>query len=125
MFKKEIYIMSYHLKIVMQSFEPNSLTKSEESISKVKLGIEKITKKVLSISTSSLPIKIKKWTVLRSPHIDKKSREQFEMREFQKVFTIKFSSAKEMNIFLKSLIHSEFYSTGLRLALKNQSYLIF
>ena len=28
-----------------------------------------------------LPKKIKKFTVIRSPHIDKKSREQFEMRQ--------------------------------------------
>ena len=27
-----------------------------------------------------LPTSISKWTVLRSPHVDKKSREQFEMR---------------------------------------------
>ncbi|MDP7328197.1 MAG: 30S ribosomal protein S10, partial [Prochlorococcaceae cyanobacterium ETNP7_MAG_30] len=27
-----------------------------------------------------LPTKIEKYTVLRSPHIDKKSREQFEIR---------------------------------------------
>ena len=28
-----------------------------------------------------LPTEINKWTVLRSPHVDKKSREQFEVRE--------------------------------------------
>ena len=27
-----------------------------------------------------LPVKMERWTVLRSPHIDKKSREQFELR---------------------------------------------
>jgi small subunit ribosomal protein S10 len=27
-----------------------------------------------------LPMKIERWTVLRSPHVDKKSREQFELR---------------------------------------------
>ncbi len=27
-----------------------------------------------------LPTKISRWTVLRSPHVDKKSREQFEIR---------------------------------------------
>jgi len=27
-----------------------------------------------------LPTSINKWTVLRSPHVDKKSREQFEVR---------------------------------------------
>ena len=35
-----------------------------------------------------LPTKIEKFTVLRSPHIDKKSREQFEMRTHKRVIDI-------------------------------------
>ena len=35
-----------------------------------------------------LPVKIERWTVLRSPHIDKKSREQFEMRTHKRVIDI-------------------------------------
>ena len=35
-----------------------------------------------------LPTKRQLWTVLRSPHIDKKSREQFEMRTHKRVIDI-------------------------------------
>ena len=35
-----------------------------------------------------LPNKIEKYTVLRSPHIDKKSREQFEMRTHKRLMDI-------------------------------------
>lgn len=35
-----------------------------------------------------LPTQIKKFTVNRSPHIDKKSREQFEMRTHKRVIDI-------------------------------------
>ena len=35
-----------------------------------------------------LPTKIQKYTVLRGPHIDKKSREQFEMRTHRRVLDI-------------------------------------
>jgi len=35
-----------------------------------------------------LPTKIEKFTVLRSPHIDKKSREQFEMRTHRRLLDI-------------------------------------
>jgi small subunit ribosomal protein S10 len=35
-----------------------------------------------------LPTKINKFTVLRSPHIDKKSREQFEMRTHKRLLDI-------------------------------------
>lgn len=35
-----------------------------------------------------LPTKIEKYTVLRSPHIDKKSREQFEIRTHKRLIDI-------------------------------------
>ena len=35
-----------------------------------------------------LPTHIKKYTVLRSPHVDKKSREQFEMRVHKRLVDI-------------------------------------
>ncbi|EKE09119.1 MAG: 30S ribosomal protein S10 [uncultured bacterium] len=35
-----------------------------------------------------LPTDIEKYTVLRSPHIDKKSREQFEMRTHKRLLDI-------------------------------------
>jgi small subunit ribosomal protein S10 len=35
-----------------------------------------------------LPTEITKYTVLRSPHIDKKSREQFEMRTHKRLIDI-------------------------------------
>jgi len=35
-----------------------------------------------------LPTKISRWTVLRSPHIDKNSREQFEIREHKRLLEI-------------------------------------
>ena len=35
-----------------------------------------------------LPTKLRKYTVLRSPHVDKKSREQFEMRRYKRLIDI-------------------------------------
>ena len=35
-----------------------------------------------------LPTRIEKFTVLRSPHVDKKSREQFEMRTHKRLIDI-------------------------------------
>lgn len=35
-----------------------------------------------------LPTRIERYTVLRSPHVDKKSREQFEMRTHRRVIDI-------------------------------------
>ena len=35
-----------------------------------------------------LPTTINRWTVLRSPHVDKKSREQFEIRTHKRLLDI-------------------------------------
>jgi small subunit ribosomal protein S10 len=35
-----------------------------------------------------LPTKRERWTVLKSPHIDKKSREQFELRTHKRLIDI-------------------------------------
>ena len=40
------------------------------------------------IGPSPLPTKINRWTVLRSPHVDKKSREQFEIRTHKRLMDI-------------------------------------
>jgi small subunit ribosomal protein S10 len=42
-------------------------------------------------SIVSLPIKKQRFTVLRSPHVDKKSREHFEMRSYSKLLKISFN----------------------------------
>ena len=43
-----------------------------------------------------LPTRINKYTVLRSPHVDKKSREQFEIRIHKRLIDITRSSAQTM-----------------------------
>lgn len=35
-----------------------------------------------------LPVRISRYTVLRSPHVNKKSREQFEIRRFKRLLDI-------------------------------------
>lgn len=55
----------------------------------------------------SLPRFQKKWTILRSPHIDKKSREQFEWTRCKDKIHI-FSTQRAVTLYLLSLLrHSE------------------
>ena len=42
----------------------------------------------LVVGPIPLPTRINRYTVLRSPHIDKKSREQFEMRTHKRIIDI-------------------------------------
>ncbi len=48
-----------------------------------------------------LPTKINKYTVLRSPHVNKKSREQFEMRTHKRLIDILEPSSKVMDALMK------------------------
>jgi small subunit ribosomal protein S10 len=48
-----------------------------------------------------LPRKIERWTVLRSPHIDKKSREQFELRTHKRLLDINDSRPQTMDALTK------------------------
>jgi small subunit ribosomal protein S10 len=41
-------------------------------------------------SFTNLPLKTKKITLLKSPHVHKKSREQFEIQKVKKLITIKY-----------------------------------
>jgi len=48
-----------------------------------------------------LPVKMERWTVLRSPHIDKKSREQFELRTHKRLLDINDSRPQTMDALTK------------------------
>ena len=48
-----------------------------------------------------LPTIINRWTVLRSPHVDKKSREQFELKTHKRVIDILDSRAQTVDALTK------------------------
>ena len=48
-----------------------------------------------------LPTRVERFTVLRSPHIDKKSREQFEIRTHKRLIFITEPTAKTMDALAK------------------------
>jgi len=48
-----------------------------------------------------LPTKIERFTVLRSPHVDKKSREQFEIRTHKRIIDILEPTSKTVDALMK------------------------
>ncbi|MBU2567177.1 MAG: 30S ribosomal protein S10 [Elusimicrobia bacterium] len=71
------------IKIRLRAYEHKML---DDSISKI-IETAKRTGSTIS-GPILLPTQIKKYTVLRSPHVDKKSREQFEMRIHKRLLEI-------------------------------------
>lgn len=103
-------------KIILQSFDHETLEACIVSLKSLslKIGISNL------IGPIYMPNKIKRWTVLRSPHIDKKSREQFEWvihKRYLEIFDISPSVEK---LFLKYL--KEQVPVGVGIELKRYSY---
>ena len=48
-----------------------------------------------------LPTKTQRWTVLRSPHVDKKSREQFEIRTHKRLLDIFEPTSQTVDALMK------------------------
>jgi small subunit ribosomal protein S10 len=76
-------IPAQKIRIKLKSFDHRILDKSVVEI--VNTAKETGAKVVGPIP---LPTKISRWTVLRSPHIDKNSREQFEIRVHKRLIDI-------------------------------------
>ena len=51
-----------------------------------------------------LPTRIERYTVLRSPHIDKKSREQFEIRTHKRIIDIANPTARTIEALNKLIV---------------------
>ncbi|MFN3966960.1 MAG: 30S ribosomal protein S10 [Endomicrobiia bacterium] len=71
------------IKIKLRAYEHKML---DDSVAKI-IETAKHTGATIS-GPVLLPTKIKRYTVLRSPHVDKKSREQFEMRIHKRLIEI-------------------------------------
>ena len=80
------------IRINLKGFDHRMLDRSVREIAEtIKRSGAKIAGPIL------LPTKIKKYTVIKSPHVNKKSREQFEMRIHKRVIYIKSPTAQTVD----------------------------
>ncbi len=83
---------SNNIKIRMESYDHEALDKSSaELVDTAKRTGARVQGPV------PLPTRIERYTVLRSPHIDKKSREQFEIRTHKRLIDITEPTAKTVD----------------------------
>ncbi len=85
------------LRLFLRSFDSNQIkvasNKLQETLLKADCQMSGIV---------SLPLKIKRFCVLRSPHIDKDSREHFEIRISKRFFDISANSFSVLDLLLKT-----------------------
>ena len=71
------------IRVRLESFNHELLTESCNKIIEITKTVESNT-----VGPIPLPTKIERYTVLKGPHIDKKSREQFETRTHKRLIDI-------------------------------------
>ena len=85
-----------NIKIRMESYDHEALDKSSaELVDAAKRTGARVQGPV------PLPTRIERYTVLRSPHIDKKSREQFEIRTHKRLIDILDPTAQTVDALMK------------------------
>ena len=89
-------IMSQKIRIKLKSYDHNLVDKSAEKIVKT----VKSTGAVVS-GPVPLPTHKRVYTVLRSPFVNKKSREQFQLSSFKRLLDIYSSTPKTIDALMK------------------------
>jgi small subunit ribosomal protein S10 len=87
---------SQNIKINLKAFEHVLL---DSSIKEIVQAAKRTGANV--VGPIPLPTKISRYTVLRSPHIDKKSREQFEMRRHKRLLFIQDPTPQTIDALMK------------------------
>ncbi len=101
--------MAQKIRIKLKSYDNNLVDKSSEKIVKT-------VKTAGGIVNGPIPLPTKKkiYTVLRSPHVDKKSRDQFELKTHTRLLDIHSTSPKIIDSLMKIELPS-----GVEVEIKN------
>jgi small subunit ribosomal protein S10 len=89
-------VQSQKIRIKLKSYDHNLLDKSTEKIIKT-------VRSTGALVSGPIPLPTKRtvYTVLRSPHVDKKSRDQFEIRSHKRLIDILNSNNKTIDSLMK------------------------
>ena len=84
------------IRVRLRAFDVELIDQSAKSI------VQTVQKAGAKVSGPiPLPTRINKVTVLRSPHVNKKSREQFELSSYKRLIDIYSSTAKTVDALMK------------------------
>ena len=102
--------MSQKIRIKLQSYDHNLVDKSAEKIVKT-------VKSAGAVVSGPIPLPTHKriYTVLRSPNVDKKSREQFEIRTHKRLLYILDTTTQTIDALMRLDI-----SAGVDIAIKQE-----
>jgi small subunit ribosomal protein S10 len=94
--KDQKFMLNEKIRIKLKAYDHRVLDQSTQEI------VETAKRTGASIAGPiPLPTIKNKWTVLRSPHVDKKSREQFEIRTHKRLMDILDPTAETVDALMK------------------------
>jgi small subunit ribosomal protein S10 len=95
-FKNGFETMSQRIRIKLQSYDHNLVDKSAEKIVKT-------VRSTGAVITGPIPLPTQKkiFTVLKSPHVNKKAREQFQLSTHKRLLDIYTSSSRTVDALSK------------------------
>ena len=116
--------MTYQVHISFKSFDNLFIQTSITKILQIKNYLKKVDTESISYSERvySLPTLKKKFTVLRSPHVDKKSREQFEWKRYKKSLFLDFHKINTLSVFIFLLKNGSFPGVQVEINLKHSTF---
>lgn len=84
------------IRVRLRGFDVELIDQSSRSI------VQTVTRAGATVAGPiPLPTRINKYTVLKSPHVNKKAREQFEMRTHKRLIDILDPTSKVMDALMK------------------------
>nr|YP_008802548.1 ribosomal protein S10 [Monomastix sp. OKE-1]AGZ90201.1 ribosomal protein S10 [Monomastix sp. OKE-1] len=122
--------LSHKIQISLKAFEycfvEKALHQLNTMISHASSHIESKTvssSKPSAFSKYTLPLKVQRFTVIRSPHIDKKSRDQFEIRQYKVILNHSADwSSDDLRLFLDNLKNARFYGVQMQIKLCTKTF---
>lgn len=119
--KKQPFFFNMKGTLFLSTFDKTHLHRNIEILETILLLFKK--KNILNYKKIGQPTRKKHQTLLRSPHIDKKSREQY-IRIFQKkVFELSFYNSKVFSLFYSHVQNYAFRGASLFFEWNTQDYL--
>ena len=88
--------MNQKIRIKLKSYDHSLVDKSSEKIVKAVKATGAIV-----VGPSPLPTKKEKFTVLKSPHVNKKARDQYQLCTYKRLVDIYSNSSKTVDALMK------------------------
>lgn len=105
------------LQLKLKSFDPYYITLTTEYINSILAFLN-----IQENSQIGLPAQVKKFTVIRSPHIDKNSREQFQIKKYKHLIGIYSIDEQQILLLVDILKDAEFVGIELEIRIKILEY---